>query len=198
MNKMKKLGNEYESTIETLEEISMDTSNLEYMTRSAIKAYNFDKVKGEYTRKLSRTENGISSADALWINNRYNRLIFIEFKNGKNCSGPEIRNKMRDSLLIYCDIADEHISDTRFDAEYVVVYNKEKRPIRDNESTYEQSCNVVQKSDSRDLIKEYFLGKKAKTELVRWGIDKYLGIYFNAVHTYDKEQFETYLEEMVE
>lgn len=192
------LGSEYGSTIDSLKNISVDTSSAEYMTNSTVEAYNFDKVKSEYTKKLKRTENGISSVDALWINHRYNRLIFIEFKNGKNFTSSEICNKMRDSLLIYCDIADEHISSTRSNAEYVVVYNKEKKPIQKEEKTYAQPCGVVQESDSRDFIKDYLLVKKAKSEFVRWGIDKYLGIYFNAVHTYSKEEFDEYLKKVAE
>ena len=171
-----------------LHDISFDEDHDEYMTDSKILAYDFDKIKGEYTRNLHRTENGIASVDAILFLKEKERVLFIEFKNGKNYSAKDLCNKMRDSLLIYCDISNEHIRSTRNNAEFVVVFNRNNKPIRKEEILFEQ----VQESESRDNIKDYLLSK-ANREYVRWGLEKYIGIYFDAVHTYDQEAFEDFL-----
>lgn len=172
----------------TLHDISFDEEHNEHMTDSVIMAYDFDEIKGEYTRKLHRTENGIASVDAIRFLKEKDRVLFIEFKNGMNFKARELCNKMRDSLLVYCDISNEHISATRNNAEFIVVYNSNRKPIQKEEKLYEH----VQYSESRDEIKAYFLSK-ANKEYVRWGLERYIGIYFNSVHTYNQEAFEDYL-----
>ena len=183
----------YDYLKEALEKISYDKYNKKYMTHSKIEAYNFDNLKQVYTKKIHHSENGICSVDAIWMIG--DKPVFIEFKNGNNFTATQLKNKIRDSLLIFCDLTGSTISETRTNSECVVVYNKSKKPVKENESIQCLIDNRVVESDSRDYIKKILL-KKGKLEFIRWGLANYAGIYFEVVHTYDQEEFEVYLKEM--
>lgn len=196
MSDFKRLEKEYAEAKTTLREASYYKSEdgEGYMTeRTDVLVYNFDKVKQKYTAQLHKPEKGICSVDAFWPE----KTIFIEFKNGKNFGNKELTEKMRDTLLIYCDLMGTAISELRESSEFVVVYNEDNKPIREQEILQEITKDgYLQTSPSRTRIKEYFLGK-AGDELLRWELGFYRGIYFAEVHTFNQRQFEKYLDAKV-
>ena len=87
---------------------------------------NFDLVKQKYLNNLGHSENDAQSVDALTQTEK--AIVFIEFKNGR-VHNSDVKTKIRDSLLIYCDITKSTISTTRADSVLVLVYNLESNPI---------------------------------------------------------------------
>ena len=115
----------------TLKKISRDDSDkekIEYMTESERPAVDFDAVKTEYTNSLNLSEENADSVDGMFEAN--GSLVFVEFKNGnmKN-EKAKVKSKIRDSLLIFCDITKTRIDDTRKIAEFILVYNLNKNPL---------------------------------------------------------------------
>ena len=173
-----------------LRELSRDGSGAEdgYVTESGIEAVDFDGVKRAYTRELGLSDESAASVDALIFHG--GRVVFIEFKNGKVVNR-DIKSKIRDSLLIFCDIVSKSISDTRREADFVLVYNFDKNPLPN-----QLTGGMVQESPSREEIAKYFL-KKGGSELIRFDLEKYKSLYFREIHTYTKEEFEGYLDKKV-
>lgn len=54
-----------------------------------------------------------------------NSIAFVEFKNGR-VKNQNVKNKLRDSLLIFLDVTGKTISYTRKHADFIVVYNAEE------------------------------------------------------------------------
>lgn len=172
----------------TLRETSRDDSdaaNVEYMTDSDREAVNFDLVKRGYANGLGLSEECAASVDA--IVPFQENIAFIEFKNGK-VNNRNVKDKARDTLLIFSDITGQNISDTRRYTDLIVVYNSEKNPLPN-----QMKKGFLQETPSRIAIGEYF-SSKAQKELILFDLEKYQRIYFRKVHTYTKEKFETYLE----
>ena len=185
----------------TLKELSKDDSNranVIFMTESSLNAVDFDAVKRCYANNIGLSEECACSLDALFLPPQ-KRLVFIEFKNGKlKGTYHELGNKIRDSLLIFCDISACGISETRKKAEFVLVYNIGKNQRKKEEKV----CVVKREETERDteedespsldaLMKE--VAKLAKEEIVRFGLERFEGLYFRKVHTYSSEEFEKYL-----
>lgn len=194
----------FENNISTLKDTSIDKSpdsngivTIEYMTESKLEVVNFDKVKEEYIKKFKEAEM-IKSIDALIVEKDLE--VFVEFKNGdisyyknskkdsddlsehclKNNILYDIEWKIRDSLLIYCDLLKKNISYTREKTDFILVYNefKNKNKARDD----------MKKSINR-------LSKK-EDELVKWGFGKYK-FFFRNVHTYTQKEFESYIKKTI-
>ena len=107
----------------TLKEISKDDSdcnNIKYMTESAETAVSFDKVKRIYVNALKLSEDNAASVDA--VMQFPAGVFFIEFKNGK-VNKQNVKDKMHDSLLLFCDIIGKNISYTRENISFILVYN---------------------------------------------------------------------------
>lgn len=171
----------------TLKELSKDTSNPDgavYMTESAREAVDFDKVKQVYTNRLGLSEESAASVDALLGSE--DGIAFVEFKNGK-VPNKGVKDKIRDSLLIFCGIVTKDISYTRKAVDFVLAYNLEKNPMPNQVKKDE-----VRESAEREKIAKHFLGKAGK-ELVRFDLEKYKTLYFREVHTYSGQEFEEYL-----
>lgn len=167
----------------TLKELSIDNSNkddIKYMTESKLQAINFDLVKRKYANNLDLSEEKANSVDAIIIENR-NLECLIEFKNGKIDSKTKrnIRDKIRDSLLIYSDIALKNISYTRANTIFILVYNEEKNG----------------RGKSLDKLTSHLMNK-AKTEEIRFDLKKFEDLYFKEVHTYTEKQFDNFLKEI--
>ena len=170
----------------SLRELSKDNSDgIQYMTESMIEAVDFDALKTGYVNALGLSEEAVSSVDALILTE--NCQVFVEFKNGdmKN-EKRKVKDKVRDSLLLFCDIAKKDISYTRQYMDFVLVYNLEKNPIPN------QLTKGVQESPSRVDIAKYF-SKKAGEEFIRFELERFKKVYFRNVHTYSSEEFEDYL-----
>ena len=176
----------------TLKELSKDNSvqdNIQYMTESFKEAVDFDKVKSVYVNTLGRSEDNAASVDALLF--LPENVVFIEFKNGK-VNNRNIKDKIRDSLLLFCDITEKNISVTRQEAEFILVYNLEKNPLPN-----QLKKEVIQPSSSRVDIAKY-ISKKGGKEFILFDLERYQGLYFKKVHTYSKQEFEDFLSEQTD
>ena len=166
----------------TLTETSYDDGNSEYMTELKVPVIDFDNVKEQYLQSIGCQDESLTSVDALLSKENCN--VFIEFKNG-SLAKKEVRlgiySKIQDSLLMLCDITDNHISQLRQCLDFILVYNEEKNPSKSNKA----------KDYINDRIME--LGGK---ELVRFGMSRYDGVYFRNVHTYNVEKFEDYISKL--
>jgi hypothetical protein len=184
----------YCEQISNLKSISYDSSRNEYMTNSSCEVYNFDAVKTQYANSLGLTEEVASSCDGLFWSDNWRGLI--EFKNGKDIKANEIKFKILNSLLILCDINNINVSDTRSEMEFILVYNSIRKPITEAEiNQYKKDKkDIIVESESKDYICKY-ISKKANTEYRRFGLSTYVGLYFKDVHTYDMEEFESWLEQ---
>ena len=171
----------------TLKRASKDENGgrVEYMTESQIGVINFDKVKEAYAREKGLTKHPKSN-DALYIQ-QGNIDTFIEFKNGymEKGKGPELKEKIYDSLLILMDIIDENISYTREHLNYILVYNGVKNS--DNENINPKT--TMQDSPAREEISKSIF-KLAKDRKIGFGLDKFKVYCFKEVATYTKEEFE--------
>lgn len=171
----------------TLKETSKDdsdTANIQYMTESELEVVDFDMVKRDYLNTLGLSENNAASVDA--VVQFEDHIAFIEFKNGK-VNNRNIKDKARDSLLIFSDITEKSISYTRDKADFIVVYNTEKNPLPN-----QLKKAVLQESPSRIAIARHFMDK-AQKELILFDLERYEKLYFRKVHTYSAEMFEKYL-----
>ena len=168
----------------TLKKTSYDDANKEYMSDSLFEVIDFDKVKEDYCFPLGLGEQLPKSCDALCF--LENKIIFIEFKNGK-VETFNVRKKIYDTILIFSDIVGCSIKDTRNNVEYILVYDKIKNETSREYGDYPK--RKIQRSKSFNLISDS-ISKLAKKEIVKfkiWDFQKYL---LKDVHTYTKEEFE--------
>lgn len=174
---------------DSLKETSRDTSvpeAIEYMTSSELDVINFDLVKRAYANDLNLSEEVAASVDA--VVPLMDGILFVEFKNGK-VKNREIKNKVRDSLLIFLGIIGESIEYSRKNIDFIVVYNSEKNPLPN-----QYKKGQPQETPSRVFIAEHFM-KKANEELILFDLERYKKLYFRNIHTYSKKQFEEYMQD---
>lgn len=175
---------------DTLKELSKDDhdereqSTIEYMTESDFRAVDFDEVKKIYANGLGHSENDLNSVDGLAHTDT--ELVFIEFKNGK-VENKNVKDKIRDSLLIFCDKTGTNISYTRQNMDFILVYNEQK-----NRLPNQYTKGMMQRSDSRSFITKRFV-QLAREEIVLFGLERFKSLYFKDVHTYTQEEFEEYI-----
>ncbi|MDD7761225.1 MAG: hypothetical protein PT956_01015 [Firmicutes bacterium] len=178
----------FRDNIMSLKDISIDNhdpKNPEYMTESEYMAINFDKVKEAYVRTRGIYYHPKSS-DAIVIDD--NKITMIEFKNGviDRELTSEIREKMLNSVLIYCDLEDKSLGFTREHVDYILVYNYKKNPFDPNDKKYRYQMNVY-----RDKIKKNIF-KKANMRFKQFGLEIYEKYLFNNVLTYSMRDFHDY------
>lgn len=161
----------------SLKELSEDTANSEYMTESTMEAIDFDTVKESYTRKLKLPMSNAFSVDAILCKD--NKIIFIEFKNGfmEKATIQNVHDKVRDSLLILNAITDINVCTTQKEAEFILVYNERK--------------NNSKKNITNSIM------KKAKKEMILFGLHRFETLYFKDVHTYTKQEFNQYIKKLI-
>ena len=176
---------DHKSTLKECSGDNSDGSTIKFMTESQTEAVNFDEFKTKYANNLRLSEECAASADALLQTNT--GLAFVEFKNGK-VNNRNVKDKIRDSLLLFCDFTDRTISYTREHVDFIAVYNEEKNPLPNQ---YKKQTNAD--APSRTEISRYFLGK-GNQKLILFDLERYQHLYFRKVHTYTKEQFENYIE----
>lgn len=172
----------------TLKESSKDTSNPEnpqYMTFCELEVVDFDQVKRLYANSFDLSEDVATSVDAVAPLKK--DTVFIEFKNGK-VNNREIKDKARDSLLIYLGIIDKSINYSRENIDFVVVYNFEKNPPPN-----QFKKGQLQETPSRVTIGN-IVASKANEEMILFDLKRYESLYYRKIHTYSKEQFEAYLQ----
>lgn len=185
--------NDYEifrNNRDSLQELSKDDrspDHIQYMTNSSLSAVNFDMVKRNYANGLALSEDVAASVDGLA--STADSVVFLEFKNGK-VSNRNVKNKMWDSLLIFCDITKKDITYTRNHVDFVLIYNEAA-----NVSSNQRSKTTVQDSPSRLAISKG-IAQMGNQKLILFGLERYKKLYFREVHTYTKEEFETYLDKL--
>lgn len=170
------------NNIDTLAATSLDDTNGKYMTESQELAINFDKVKEIYREKYNFGDrSSMNSVDAVLKLN--NRIVFIEFKNGKINSSEKkgIRWKVTDSVIIFSDLTSSLIEDIRVCCDFILVYNLKNNPHSGDS-----------KSEAKNRIVEG-LRDRANQKYHRFGIAKYQSLFFKNVYAYSKEEFEKFL-----
>ena len=175
---------------ESLKETSKDDSDpndIQYMTSAETEVVNFDLVKRLYANGFGLSEEAATSVDA--VVPLEDGILFVEFKNGK-VNNRNIKDKARDSLLIFLDIIGKNITYSRSNIDLVVVYNLEKNPL-----PRQVQKGQMQETPSRVSIADHFM-KKAKKEFICFDLERYERLYFRNVHTYSRERFEEYLQDM--
>lgn len=182
----------FKNNKQLLKELSKDTDNNEYMTESKIQAVDFDEVKNLYERELNlHGKPRASSVDA--ISHTKDSIVFIEFKNGDmHNQKVKVREKIRDSLLVFGAISNKTISYTRQKVEFILVYNETRNPLPN-----QYTKGVVQPSESCRFISKR-LAQLGKSEFVLYGLEVFKGLYFRDVHTYSQEEFEEYALNLIE
>ncbi len=170
---------DHKSTLKECSGDNSDGSTIKFMTESQIEAVNFDKFKTKYTNDLRLSEECAASADALLQTDT--GLAFVEFKNGK-VNNRNVKDKIRDSLLLFCDFTQKTISYTREHVDFIVVYNEEKNPLPNQ---YKKQTNTD--APSRLKSADIFLERKSGADPVLTWND--INIYFPE----EKEQFGNYI-----
>lgn len=123
----------------SLKETSRDSNNKECMTESNITVINFDDAKARYMSRFKPSEN-MKSVDAL-ARGEDDIPYMIEFKNG-NIDGADIRSKIKDSVLILCDLCGKRIEDARNEIVFVLVINLSKVTIHPQEQIAIAKANL--------------------------------------------------------
>lgn len=173
----------FQQNIETLRKTSIDDSNgsIEYMTEINKKVISFDGVKQKYTQELHVSEEGLKSVDALFEDQ--NKIYFVEFKNGYVSKSvyADLKKKASDSLLIFNELMETQIRDTREKCIYIVVYNEEKNLDKS-----------LPKSVSRDLIHSHMIDKAGEIPK-RFELGKLEKLLFKSVETLNEREFNDYM-----
>lgn len=183
----------------TLKETSKnnpDKKTTIYMVESNFEVIDFDEVKNCYIRELGvKVGETPKSNDVLMELN--GELYFIEFKDGNMEKAIfDVKRKIYDSLLIFCDIVKENISFMRKHMNYILVYNKE------NSKEYIETIIKKSKKQPKQLDKtelnvtpsfDNFVENMmvlSDSDLDIFGLEKqFKNVYFKKVFTYDKERF---------
>ena len=176
-------------------EVSLDDSDKNYPVYMIDESYeyfhdtviDFDHFKTAFCKSFAKSNEVFKSADALYLDKVKNKLVFVEFKNGK-VKG--IKEKLKDSLLVFSNIATVDLEFCRKHCEYIVVYNYEvnKKYVEDEKEKLEE------KTKSQSVDKEYMkfantISKYAKEELVLWDLNIMKDICVFNIHTYDTDEF---------
>ena len=177
------LPNILKNSIDTLENISYDNINDEYMANSQKTAIDFDKVKDDYS-----TQNVINkpkSNDALYIA-KNNIHYFIEFKNGnyRNLKKSDLMSKTCDSVYILYDIKYPNGN------KYIEKYIKCNQCVIDmvNFSKNYIVYILVYNSANNQKRQNYNLRFYIKSN---FGLNELERILLKKVYIYDEKEFET-------
>ncbi len=187
---------EYDSLLnerDTLANLSKDDISGMSVTQSTVRAIDFDKVKERYADRIGvfPFENKVankcypSSVDAVVV--RKKKVYFIEFKYG-DVNNEQLHDKAKDSLLIYENLCGNPI-DPR-NCEFIVAYNGNYKGKPENHRK-----DILPASKNRNIIAKRVLKDSGK-ELIKFNC-KDLKLYFGDVHTYDNDEFDTFLNAMI-
>ncbi len=183
----------FKDTLSTLKEMSYDSEEKVSMTDSNIQGYNFDLVKRYYTNSLHLSEEVAKSVDTIYYCEKNNSYIFIEFKNGnmKN-EKANVRQKVRDSLLMFCDMIHQNISFTRTNVDLILVYNKKKNKKKSNNAI---SANSQNNDYGREELINHLFDLSNEHEIL-FGLQIFKTLYFRDVFTYNEEEFNSKIKEL--
>lgn len=183
------------SIVSTLKETSYDDCKKIYMTESLVKVINFDTIKKIYSKNIGKLHDTPCSNDAILLDNK-NNIIFIEFRNGTisklDCF--TLKKKIYDSMLIMNDITKVSISYSRHNMIYILVYNNEVNlKTKDEQLLAKQNDKKAVSSsyEYKAIVKQF--SKYSKEEYVCFGLNIFKNYIFKEVHTYDKDEFNQYI-----
>lgn len=179
---------------DTLANLSKDDNSGMSVTKSRVRAIDFEKVKEQYAGRFGvfPLENKVgnkyypSSVDA--VVERKEKVYFIEFKYGV-VDNQELHDKAKDSLLIYENLCGNLVDPK--DCEFVVAYNSNYRGKPEDHRK-----DVLPASKNRDLIAKRCM-KRSGRELIQFDCSD-LKMYFGDVHTYDDEEFDAFLKKVIQ
>ena len=153
----------------------------------------FDDVKTAFCKKFHKSNEVFKSADALLYSEVKNKLIFVEFKNGKV---KDVKTKLKDSLLVFSNIVDVDLKFCRKYLEYIVVYNygKNKQYVEQEKDKYRKEGQNKSQSLSREYMEGFVkpLFRLAKDEIILWDLKLMKDICVSEVHTYTVDEFIKY------
>lgn len=179
----------YEKFIQTITEISKDTSNRVSLVDSEKTMFDFDLITGEFVSEMSK--NGRNASETIRSNDglliKDDKYYFIEFKNKKMIRSDNsepinkdvyiLTEKNYNSMLVLSYLTQQNIKELKLKTEYILVYSKDK-----NADYY------ISDSSSRDKIGD-LLANKSNKRIIKFKQDFFEGYLFNKVLTIDEEEF---------
>ena len=178
----------------TFKDTSYDPTHKEYMTESPVIAVNFDQAKNDYVEDLRLPESP-KSCDALYFHHN-GTYYLVEFKNGgiDNLKCYEIKMKILDSLLILLDQMNKTVSFSRENLSYILVYNEDcphtSRMYNQVGSSRVSAIPQLGSTSPGQVDISKIISNKAGEHFIRFGLKRYESIYFKAVYTYTKKEFQ--------
>lgn len=112
--------------IKTITEMSKNQGKS--LVESEICGIDFDALTAEYFEKYNCTHPSRSNDSIIDYNFQD---YFVEFKDQEKPNTNELREKIRNSLLVYLDKIDEKVSFARENLGYILVYNPNKKNYYD-------------------------------------------------------------------
>ena len=115
---------EFRKHVESIQNLSADSQNSQFLSDSHSCAIDFDAVKREYCNAHIGSEDNAKSVDALVLVN--GRLTFIEFKNGNISSSQkknDIKQKVYESIFIFHEITKIPLYSICSNLDFILVYN---------------------------------------------------------------------------
>lgn len=175
----------------TLKDTSYNDAGTAHMTDSLLPVIDFDAVKSEYIRSYHCSPVPKSNDALLHYGDEY---FFIEFKDGNmKYEIHNVRGKIFESLLLFCDLTDTTISFSRKHVSYMLVYNQEKSKAYIQEKL---SANEVQEPPAIGTFIRA-LGKEAKHNVDYFGLRKqFKDIYFKDVYSCERSEFPYWKEKL--
>ena len=150
----------------------------------------FDDVKTAFCSSYGQKNDALDSVDGLLYNEVKDRLVFLEFRNGKinNREGKrKAKTKLKDSLLVFTNLTGLDLEFCRNHCEYVLVYNPDKNK------------GVLDKQDIpiSDGYREFvdIMSELAQKEVVFFELEVLQKVCVKTIHTYDVDQFRQYYEQ---
>lgn len=154
----------------SLQESSVESNSVNYMSTSSMTVIDFDKIKNPYCAQKS-LDHLIYSNDALYVSAN-EEWYWIEFKYGK-VQKDNVYRKIYDSLIMSIELG--IIPDLEFSRKnitYILVYNIDRYPMNFEESReeiYDHLCELAQDDQALFDISHFkkYLFKNTHTYHIR-------------------------------
>ena len=174
---------EFRKHVESIQNLSADSQNSQFMSDSQRCAIDFDAVKRESCNAHIGSEDNAKSVDALVLVN--GRLTFIEFKNGNISSSQkknDIKQKVYESLFIFHEISKIPLDTICSNLDFILDYNKLNNV----------QGHKLQQSPSREAIFSV-MSKKSKQSIIRFSMDFLQSRVVSNVFTLNEIEFSSLL-----
>ena len=174
---------EFRKHVKSIQSLSDDSQNSQFLSDSHSCAIDFDAVKREYCNAHIGSEDNAKSVDALVLVN--GRLTFIEFKNGNISSSQkknDIKQKVYESLFIFHEISKSPLDTICSNLDFILVYNKLNNV----------QGHKLQQSPSREAIFSV-MSKKSKQSIIRFSMDFLQSRVVSNVFTLNEIEFSSLL-----